>query len=95
MSGVELEKARAELEKDSSHVYEVWPEHQDVLQVFLAMEKQWRKRIIGKHLVYECLRYESLQTVVWGLEIAMTQTLFRDLQTMEQAALTILNEKLN
>lgn len=89
----EIAKVRADLEKDESQDFEVWPEHQDAVQVFLAMEHQWQKRLIGKRLIYDSLRYEALKTVVWGLEIAMNKTLFRDLQTMERAALEILNKQ--
>ncbi|MCB5187386.1 DUF1799 domain-containing protein [Methylobacillus caricis] len=93
MSDEQLQQARIELEAGASYDCEIWPENLPTVEVFLAMEKQWRMLVLPTSIRYMGLRYEALPIVLQGLELEMSKVLFSGLQIMEREALDVLNEK--
>lgn len=62
--------------------------------MFLALGTAWR--IDGMSGVWRGLDYPSVKTVMWaqGVKKADRKAVFNGLQTMEEAAVNILNSKL-
>jgi hypothetical protein len=75
---------------------EVWPANWDALLVFLACATQWRKIIppMGGSILFDGLRYTEVATVIrmQGHEGTRAGEIFSDVQTMESAALEVLNQ---
>ena len=92
LQGDALENARALLNEDAPNDADIWEENLDTVRIFLAMERQWRKLVLPKAIVFEGLRLDALQTVAWALGIAMTPDIFNGLLTMEGEALLFLNK---
>lgn len=93
MGEEQIRHAREELEAAASYDCEIWPENLNTVEVFLAMEKQWRVLVFPASVRYMSLRYEALPIVLQGLGLEMSKTLFFGLQVMEREALDVLNEK--
>ncbi|MEW6314128.1 MAG: DUF1799 domain-containing protein [Pseudomonadota bacterium] len=70
--------------------FEVWPENETALTVFLACETQWRFGVMGGVLG---LDYAAVESVLRLMKIEAMPQLFGDLQSMERAALEELNRR--
>lgn len=71
--------------------YEVWPEHVDVVMMFLRVQTQWRTTMNGVMgldygVVFELARLQQINDPVQLLD---------DLQVMEQRARELLNKAAN
>jgi len=85
----QLAQDRDKPEQDSPGI---WPEHQEVVRVFVAMRTQWRLtwNFEGRRF-FEGLDYSALDAVYQGTGIKPTPELFSQLQLMEITAMNILN----
>lgn len=74
--------------------FAVWPENETALRVWLAMETQWRGQPMGLAGARpQGLDYTALPVVFELLGVADRATVFRQLQTMEVAALAAMKER--
>jgi len=82
------------LAQEENPYFEVLPENWLTVLVFLALGTAWR--IDGMSGVWRGLDYPSVKTVMWaqGVKKADRKAVFNGLQTMEEAAVNILNSKL-
>jgi hypothetical protein len=71
-------------------VYAVWPENWEAVELFLAMQSQWRHA--GMSGVRVGLEYSALPAVFDLLQITDRRDAFARLQVMEYAALEALAE---
>jgi hypothetical protein len=67
----------------------VWPENWPVLQLFLALQTQWRFTPMG---ALQGLRYDAAEQVMRLRKVRKPRRLFGQLQEMEQAALEAWDE---
>ena len=67
----------------------VWPENWPVLQLFLALQTQWRFTPMG---ALQGLRYDAAEQVIRLRKVRKARQLFSHLQEMEQAALEAWDE---
>lgn len=77
-------------------LFPVWPENEPALQVWQAMETQWRALPMGMAGSQpQGLDYQALPAVMdfIGIELTQRKTVFRHLQIMEQEALTAMKEE--
>lgn len=75
--------------------FEVERENLTAVQVFVAMQTNWRIVAGMGGVVYQGLDYPALQSVanMLGIKRKTLPDLFDDIQIMEAAALPLLNEK--
>lgn len=78
------------LADDANDVCEVWPENRQALEVFLALQTQWRTGALGGVLG---LDYTALEAVLRMMQVTDQPTMFEDMQIMERAALEELSKK--
>lgn len=79
--------------KPRESVCKVFPENENALRVWLAMETQWRGQPMGLAGARpQGLDYVALPVVFDLLEIPDRAKVFRQLQTMERAALDAMRE---
>ncbi|MEO5341098.1 MAG: DUF1799 domain-containing protein [Magnetococcus sp. MYC-9] len=74
-------------------VLAVWSENRDPLHLFLLCATQWRHA--GMDGMPTGLDYAGVEAAARMAAIPLTPTLFRDLQTMEAAALSAWEEERN
>jgi len=81
------------LVREENPDFEVLPENRETVLVFLALGTAWR--IDGMTEVWKGLDYPSVKTVMWaqGVKKADRKDVFNGLQTMEEAAIKVLNSK--
>ncbi|ABE50953.1 DUF1799 domain-containing protein [Methylobacillus flagellatus] len=74
-------------------VFEVWPEHWETVEVFMATVSQWRVVAGLGSLTYLGLDYQALPAVLklMGIKKKNHQRIFWGLQEMERAARPLLN----
>ena len=75
---------------DDSDVFEVWPENQRPLELFLACRTQWRVGPFGGVLG---LDYQGVAAVFRMKHVKDQEAMLGDLQVMEAAAIPLLNAK--
>jgi hypothetical protein len=88
-----VEKARG---KRVIREFAVWPENEPALRVFLAMETQWRPLPMGMAGSQpQGLEYTALPAVMefCGIEPGERGKVFKQLQIMEDAALTAMRKE--
>lgn len=75
--------------------FEVWPENWDSVILFLRLHTQWRIAAGMGGLVYLGLDYSAIEPAMrlCAIPRAGRENKFDDLQTMERAALQVLNKK--
>lgn len=86
-----LEAARAKMKPAPEQVFEVWPENWESFDFFLTLESQWvivagMGTALKSGLDY--CRVESTLNIL-GIPRKKRPKLFRDMQTMEKAALSV------
>jgi hypothetical protein len=67
--------------------FEIWKENWPSLRVWLAVETQWRIVIAGSSMIWLGLDYSAVDVVLRRHKAE--DTVFEDLQDMEQAALAV------
>lgn len=72
--------------------FEVWPENQRPVELFLACGTQWR---IGERGVVLGLDYQGVAALFRMKRVRDQEAMLADLQTMELAALEVMNERRN
>lgn len=72
-------------------VFEVWSDNVATLNVFLSCSSQWRMLAGYKRNAYLGLDYPALEVVMKHHRIKDRAAMFADIQTMEWAALKVLN----
>lgn len=73
--------------------FEVWIENWQSLNVFLACATQWRILVGMGGMLYQGIDYQALVKVIDLLKIRDASTIFNDIQKMEAAAVTLLNQQ--
>ena len=68
--------------------FEVWPENWSTVRLFLACGTQWRASATMAGFVWVGLDYTAVEVVARGRRLPVD---FEALQTMESAALAVLN----
>jgi len=76
--------------QEQSEDFEVWKKNWPSLVAFLACETQWRAIAGLERIHWLGLDYSAVDVVLRRLK--SPKRVFRDLQAMEHAALSILNE---
>ena len=79
--------ALAEPEKDDD--FEVWPENEEAVLLFLRVQTQWRTSMAG----VTGLDYASVVATAKLYSIEDLPSVFEDLQVMEITAMNLLNKK--
>ena len=101
MDGASLANLRAALEPDTDETdadaFEVWPEHWDIVQAFLAVATQWRVVGLGGGFEPSRIRfvgfdYAAVRAALDAEAIQVTPDQWRGLRMMEGAACAALNE---
>lgn len=69
-------------------MFDVWPENWETVQLFLAVQTQWRMAPMGGVVG---LDYAAVDAAIRHLRRPMTPELFAGLQIMEKAAIAELN----
>jgi hypothetical protein len=72
--------------------FEIWPENDVSLGVFLRSTTQWRYRNEGEGSRLTGLHYPSVETVMRLCEIEKPGEVFNDIRAMELAILAKVNE---
>jgi hypothetical protein len=85
-----------ELLLDSTEItpdeFEIWPENDVSLGVFLRCSTQWRYRTEGECSRLTGLDYPAVETVMRLCEVEKTGEVFNDIRAMELAILAKVNE---
>ncbi len=71
--------------------FEVWPENWPALELFLALQTQWRHA--GMAGLPTGLDYAAIEPALRLMGMAPSPQLFADLRVMEDAALVALHER--
>jgi Phage related hypothetical protein (DUF1799) len=97
MMGISLEDFLAMLpvpdSKPQDEDFEIWQDNLPALEIFLACHKQWRILTGGDKPWYQGLRYLEVEAVMRIRRIKNQAAVFADVQVMEEAAMTALNER--
>lgn len=72
--------------------FEIWPENDLVLGVFLRCTTQWRHRPVGDGSMVTGLDYSAVESVLRMLGVKNRRDIFEDLRSMELAVLAKINE---
>lgn len=89
----ELEEAcRIDPEQENDD-YEIWPENETVLYVFLNCGTQWRRVATVGGIIALGLDYPAVESTMRMLSIQDQEEVFRDLRVMEAAALEVMNAR--
>jgi hypothetical protein len=75
--------------REESEHFEVWEENWRSVEIFLKMQTQWNVTMGG----YVGLKYEVLQWLSQLYDVEDKRHLLEDIQVMEAAALSELNNK--
>ena len=82
---------------EQSDRFAIFQENWDTFTVFIACSTQWRREMpaMGGDWYWHGLRYTECEAVIrnFGFSGKKAQGIFRDLQVMEQAAMTVLNKQ--
>lgn len=101
MDAASIANLRAAMEVDAgsidADVVDVWPEHWDIVQAFLASATQWRVVGLGGGFEPSRIRfigfdYAAVRAGLGAEEIQVSPDLWRGLRVMESAACAALNE---
>ena len=84
-----METAEAEPE-----LFEVWPENDLSLGVFLTCSTQLRYRTVGQGSIVSGLDYTAVETVLRPRKVCEKSRIFDDVRHMEMAMLEQINETL-
>lgn len=76
------------LQEQTAEEFQVWPEHEDVVMLFLRASRQWR--VAGESVLG--LDYNVLPWLTTLMRIEPTLELLDDLQTMESRAVELINK---
>ncbi len=81
-------------DRDEEELFEIWPENADALELFIALQTQWRVAA-GFGVAYLGLDYAGVEHAMRlrGVKRAERARLFEKIQAMESAALRELNRK--
>lgn len=83
------------VQNDPEKTFLIWPENEEVVKLFVRVSTQWCVAGMGG---FVGLRYESVRFMLKlyysDLTFEEIKTLFEELQIMEFAALSVLNEGL-
>jgi hypothetical protein len=93
MFGIDAQASK-DLEAIEPEDFLVWPDNWPVLQVFMAMQTQWRMIAGMGGVMYQGIDYGAFTpAVLRGLGVTMAgwPEIFNGLRVMERAALTELN----
>lgn len=84
-----------QLKQDPEKHFLIWPENERAVYLFVRVSTQWRVAGMGGFvgLSYESVSF-MLKLYYSDLEVEEVKTLFEELQIMEFAALSVLNEGL-
>lgn len=69
------------------------PECRRIIEMFIAVDTQWRTHVAGARLVWLGLDYAAVDIALRRLGIDPTPAEFRDLQIMEREAMVALTER--
>lgn len=72
---------------------ELPPDCQRAVEIFLAVDTQWRSMIAGARMIFVGLDYVGVRAALRFLGMRVTPDEFRDLQMMESAALQAFAER--
>lgn len=89
--GIPLELLLDTLDKTPDE-FEIWPENDVSLGVFLRCTTQWRYRAEGEGCRLTGLDYPSVETVLRLCEVEKPGEVFNDIRAMELAILAKVNE---
>jgi Phage related hypothetical protein (DUF1799) len=73
--------------------FAIWQDNLTALEIFLACHKQWRILTGGDKPWYQGLRYVEVEAVMRIRRIKNPAAVFADVQVMEDAATSALNER--
>jgi hypothetical protein len=86
-----------ERQRQTETHFEVEAENWDTLMVFLNCSTQWKKQYAGMsgELIVDGLDYPGVKIVIWGMGYRgkKARDIFAGVQTMEYAALPVLNKR--
>lgn len=91
--GASPEIIRAAQEISPSRDFEIWPENEAVVSLFMMLQTQWISKLTSKGLIYIGLNYQSVEFILKIEGIKDQREAFHELRIMEAAALHILNSK--
>lgn len=97
MDEVSLAHLREAMRAEDDDVCEVWLQHWDIVQAFIAVDTQWRAVVGGggfapSRMVFIGLDYAGVRAGLDAEGIEVTPDLWRGLRVMEAAACAALNE---
>ena len=76
--------------KEKEEDFELWPEHQNVFDLFMRCQTQWRISGLGQVTGF-C--YDSVLAIAQLYEYDDLKNVIEDLQVMEVKAIEILNKE--
>lgn len=90
--GIQAEAARAWLGPKQEAEFEVWPDHVDVVEVFLALATQWRMGPMGGAIGLDYAAIPPTLDLLGHILFGDRRPLFDGLRAMERAALKVWSE---
>lgn len=72
-------------------MFRVWPECWESVQLFRALQTQWRVIVGMGGAMWQGLDYSAVWGLLRGAQIPNPDEVFADLQVMEAAAIPVLN----
>lgn len=90
-SDEQIEAALGDREQEA--VYEVWSDNAETVETFLALQTQWRVGPMGGYLGLDYPGVRAALDMRGVRKPVDRRRIFDDLQTMERAALAVLNAK--
>jgi hypothetical protein len=85
---MDLDALPADLQEEAAEEFCVWPEHEQVVMLFLRASRQWR--VAGESVLG--LDYGVMPWLTTLMGIEPTLELLDDLQTMESRAVELINK---
>jgi len=75
--------------------FEVYPENQEPLAIFLCMQTNWNISAGFSGVVFQGLNYSALESVLRLMQIPRKRwrSMFEDIRVLEMSAIPLLNQK--